>query len=238
MLKKLFGKVQELKAGYDFHTSEIGLALGEHTDKYFDYPRLKRFNDEAKQKIVTDFYTVVSELGKAENPFLTFRQYVAVYSAQLAELAVLALTEEEKAVMPYANNPYISGSLFRVIHKAADHVEELKLLVWKEPDISVDELKDYCNTRSLVAAYYVNGLNLVRMEFDDVDHEKDWFKAFQHAMLVWCEDKFREKLGMPSLLPDDLGGFKYSLFHKFVSEGYKNPYYEWEMAVKAIDQSE
>lgn len=229
---------RHLKAIRDWLNSETAQALSQHTDTYFEYPRLKAFNDKAKERIVSDFYTTISEIAKAENPFLTFRQYVAAYSAQGAEWGVLSLTEEEKVQMPYASNPYISGSLHRVIHKAADHVDELRELVWKHADISHDELVDFCNTRGLVAMYYVNGFNLLRLEFDDVDHEKDWYKPFQHAMLVWKEDQFREELGMPSLFPDDLGGFKYSLFHKYVSEGHKNPYYTWEMALKEIEDQE
>ena len=44
----------------------------------------------------------------------------------------------------------------------------------------------------------------------------------------WEEDLTRERIGLPSLLPNEFDGLMHSTFMNFVVNGHKNPYYEWE----------
>ncbi len=53
-------------------------------------------------------------------------------------------------------------------------------------------------------------------------------KPFQLAMLIWEEHLYREKIGLPTLLDDTLDAVVYSNFMNFVTNGHKNPYFEWE----------
>lgn len=80
----------------------------------------------------------------------------------------------------------------------------------------------YCNTRCVVHLYYLNGFNIVRGEFDDIDRDKDWFRPFLESMLIWQEDYYRGLIGILSLLPGSLDGLKHGTFMNLVVAGHKN----------------
>jgi hypothetical protein len=55
-------------------------------------------------------------------------------------------------------------------------------------------------------------------------------------MLIYHEDLIRAKLDMPRLLANPLDASNHALFYEFVRDGHKNPYFEWEMALKESDR--
>jgi hypothetical protein len=107
-------------------------------------------------------------------------------------------------------------------------VEFLREAKWKLPELTADGLVALCNARSCRLLFYFNGLQQVRYQFNDYDRQKDWFRPFVRAMLIWHEDMRRADMGLPSLLPDELPGLKYCDFMNLVVDGAANPYYEWE----------
>ena len=220
---------KEKKAIREWQKSTLGQVLALHTDEYFNKnPRLSSFSEESKNNIITDFYQQIFNFSKAENPFLAMRESLASYVIGYAGYQVLCLTEEEKAEAFYSDCPFISGELYRHIDKVVEHNDELGELKWKHPDISNDDLVSFCNTRCVLHLYYLNGVNYVRGEFDDIDKEKDWLHPFIKSMLIWEGDQVRGKIDLPSLLPDSLDAFKHSTFMNLVTNGQKNPFYEWE----------
>ena len=210
--------------------SRLGQLLTAHTREYFTkYPRLAGLSQETKNKFIEDFYANVVGVGQAQNPFMTMRERLAAYVIGLAEYQIWCLTEQEKADDAlYASCPYISGCLYKNVASAHDCIDDLRELKWKHPDISAEDLISFCNTRALVHKFYVNGFNLVRTEFDDIDPTKDWLRPFLKAMLIWEEDKVRSRLKLPRLLPEEWDSLKYSTFMNLVTNGHKNPYFEWE----------
>ena len=229
MIKDFFQRRKERKAIREWQNSSLGKLMTIHTNEYFTkYPRLADFSDETKNKIVGDFLEAVFGLTRAENPFLAMRERLASYVIGFAELQVLCLTEEEKREAFYSDCPYISGALHKHIGKAVKHIEELRELKWKHPDISNVDLVSFCNSRCVLHLYYLNGFNYVRSEFDDFDKAKDWLRPFIKSMLIWHEDQIREKIGLQTLLPDGMDGLKHSTFMNIVVNGHKNPFYEWE----------
>jgi len=156
------------------------------------------------------------------------RESVASYVIGYAGYQMLCLTEEEKTEAFYADCPYISGELYKHIGKVTEHNDELDELKWKHSDISNDDLVSFCNTKCVLYLYYLNGVNYIRGEFDDIDKEKDWLRPFIKSMLIWEEDRIREKIGLPSLLPDSIDALKHSTFMNMVINGHRNPFYEWE----------
>jgi hypothetical protein len=228
MFADLFERRRERKALEKWAQSEIGQILAQHTAEYLKYPRIADMSEDGKKNIVNGFYQDVFALSHAANPFLAMREKLASYVVGFAELAVLCLTEEEKKEQWYAECPYISGQLHLRIDQAAHHVNELKEILWKHPDITKVELVSYCNTRCVVLLYYLNGMNYVRREFNDIDEQKDWLRPFMRSMLIWEEDLIREKIGQPRLLTDFLDNIKHSTFMNIVVNGHKNPYFEWE----------
>ena len=229
MIRDFLRRRRDKKALLEWQNSEIGKFLAAHTKQYFtEYPRLADMSEQSKSKIISDFYSKIFSICQSENPFMAMRELLATYVCSLCSLQIVSLTEEEKADSFYSNCPYISGSLYQYIDKAADHIEELRELKWKRPDIDKDTLISFCNSRCALFLYYLNGVNYLRCEFDDYDREKDWLQPFLKSMLIWDENNMREKLGLETLLPNSLDALKYSTFLNLVVNGHRSPFYEWE----------
>ena len=88
---------------------------------------------------------------------------------------------------------YISGELYQHIHQCAQHHEELKELVWKNPNITTEELFAHCAYICAAYLYYLNGFNIVRIGINDFEPTpgKDWFRPFSASMLIYSENDYR-----------------------------------------------
>lgn len=215
-------------AGWRFKRSTLGQALALHTQKYFyKGTGLSHFSQENKDRLIGDFYAKVVAIGQAENPAIACREMLAEYVLAFCGLAVLCLKEDEKADQFYADNPYISGSIWRHIERAVENNDEMAQTKWANPDFIAADMVAYANTRSALMLYYANGLNMVRMELRDRDSQKDWFRPFVEAMMIWEEHTQREKLDLPLLVPGVIGALPYSVFLNLVTDGVRQPFYEW-----------
>lgn len=224
----LFDAAKSYLVARKFKRSALGQALAEHTKNYFYSGKVLSWMDQpAKDRIIQDFYGKLVTIGQSQQPIMDLRNALVEYTLTFAQLSVLSLTEEEKAEQFYAASPYISGELHRHIEKAAPHNEELARLIWQKGELSGGELVSYANSRSALMAYYVNGLNMARIDMGDRDSAKDWFRPFVEAMLVWEEDGMREKLGIPRLVPGPLHALPYSTFLNSVVNGEANPFFTW-----------
>ena len=222
----------------EFADSELGEQLTLLTRQYFYSGQiLSKISEKSKTKIIQRLYHEILDLPNNENPFLKLRELLVGYAFAFAQLQVLCLKEDEKTEVYYGDSEFISGELYHHIQKCAERVDELKELKWKDSTISDEELMDYCNGRCSILLFYLNGLNCVRKEFDDFDSEKDWFRPFIQAMLIWQEDTFRRDIGIDPLLADSMEGLKYSTFANLVQNGFKNPYYEWEKSWVEINDA-
>jgi hypothetical protein len=229
MIKEFLQIRKEMKNFHEWQNSPLGRTLAVHTNEYFKKnPRLSVFSVEGKNKIVTDFYQQIFNFAQVENPFLAMRESLASYVIGYAGFKVLSLTEEDKSDSFFSDCPYISGELYKHIDKVTDYNDTLSELKWKHPNISKEELMSFCITRCVVYLYYINGINYVRGEFDDIDSDKDWLHPFVKSMLICEENQARGKLGLPSLLPDSLDALRHSTFLNLVTAGCKNPFFEWE----------
>jgi hypothetical protein len=232
MIKNILTNWQSKKVFRDFSNSLLGKSLHKHTQEYFQNPRLSAFKEESKIKIIEDFSNQIIGICQTENPLLAMREALAGYSFEYIKFHILALNEKDKDIHYGKDCMDISGQLYKHIDKATDCQDDLRELKWKHPDIKNEELISFCNTRSVLYLYYVNGLNYVRLEFKDYDEEKDWLKPFLKSMAIYEEDNIRKHIGLPSLLSGKFDGLMHSTFANFVMSNCKNPYFEWEMACK------
>ena len=236
MLKEFFERRKEKKAIKEWYQSPLGQALLLHTQEYFSYPRLSELTQETQDIIKTNLMQHVMDVVNAENPFIALRDEIAGQVLIYSEYQVLCLTEEEKKEFDFSNCPYISGELYKDIDKADKYMTELDEFKWKNPDITNEQLISYCNSKSLVSLYYMNGINLLRREFDDYDDEKDWFKPFIESQLIAQEYLARDKMELPQLIGDSIEYLKYSTFLNLVRNGHENPLYEWEKGLREIEE--
>lgn len=226
----LFDRARARIGAFKFKRSELGRALSEHTHNYlYGETALASFEQARKDAIAQDFYSKVFLLSQADNAIMELRTMLVEYALAFTQLAVLCLTEDEKLDMFYRDNPYISGTLYKHIEQAADHVEELGKLRFEIDELTAADLKSYCNTRSALMLYYLNGFNLVRNAMGDSSliDEKDWFRPMVEAFMVSEEDRMREKIGLPSLLNDGVRGLVYGAMMDYILNGDANPFYTW-----------
>lgn len=201
-------------------------ALQEHTAKYFSSGQaLSRFPPEARSAIIEDLRGRISAISASPQGKAELRTLLAEYVLLFAGLCVLALTEEEKAVMEYGRNPYITGQVHRHIRRAAELHDEMRSQL--ERGSSDEELIAFANTRAAVMLYYANALNMVRIRRGDARPENDWYKPFVEAMLVWEEDSMRERLGLQRVVPGELHGLPYYGFLEIVLAGEEDPMSRW-----------
>jgi hypothetical protein len=229
MLKEFLENRRIKKAVKLWNSSPLGQALARHTRKYFQEGHiLSHSSEDRKNEIIDNFYQQIFSLRQSENPFLQMRELMASYACGYASYQVLCLKESEKSKLSFSECPYISGELYKYIQDIAKHNDKLREIKWKNPNITDDDLIYICNYQSVLHLYYLNGMNLVRSEFEDLDKEKDWLRPFVRSMLIWEEDQIRTKINLSSLLPDSFDALKHSTFMNIVTNGHKNPYYEWE----------
>lgn len=223
----MLGFVRQAIGIWKWKRSPLGQALSMHTRDYFySQTALSSLSQQGKDKLISDFYSKVFGLAQSSNSALELRTLLAEYVLLFAQLQVLCLTEEEKAQAFYKDNPYISGELWRQIEALCEDVDELACFRWETPDVTKEDLISFANARCALYLYYANGLNMVRLEIGD-KADKDWFRPFVEAMLVWHESSIREKHGLPQLVPGVVGGLTYSAFMNYVVDGLPNPFFEW-----------
>jgi len=235
MLKKFLERRREKKLIEEWRESSLGQALLIHTQEYFNYPILGRLSEETQDVIKGNLMQQVMDIINAENPFIALREDIAGGVIVYTQFQILCLTEEEKTEYDFSENPYISGELYKNIDKADKYITEMDEYKWKNPNSSNEELILYCNSKSLVNLYYLNGINILRRDFGDYDDKKDWFKPFIEYQLIAQEYLAREKMGLPQLLNDSIEYLKYSAFSSLVGNGHKNPLYEWEVALREME---
>ncbi len=225
----LFKAIGDRFATRRFFKSDLGQALSEHTRQFFNTGvALSWMSPESKERIVQALLDMLSGIQSSADPLGTLRSEIGGYAVAAARFSVLTQTEEEKAVMPYAANPYISGALHLFIKQAAVFDDELSAYLQEHSDVSAADLVDFANTRGTVMLYMLNGLNIIRRAMGDCDEKHDWFQAMYEAQLVKEEDTYRRKLGMPSLFAEPADVDVYGSFLAFVSDGeVPNPLLGW-----------
>jgi len=122
----LFDGVRAYHAGWKFRRSILGQALAAHTQEYFyNGIALSHFSQEAKNRLIADFYSQLVAIQQSENSALECRRLLAEYVLSFCALNVLSLKETEKADQFYAPNPYISGTIWRHVERAVENVPEM-----------------------------------------------------------------------------------------------------------------
>src|SRR5262249_5563801 len=220
----------ERQAAKKFLRSPLGQALHKQTQEYFyTTSNLRHLSEEKKQEIINNFTGRIAGLFQTQNPFLKMREELAGAVYGYAQIQVLSLKEVERADTFYGHSPYITGKLHYHIRDCSPHNEELKYLLWQRPETTNEELIQFANLKCCHYLYYLNGFNLVRSEFNDLNqHGRDWLRPFITSMLIWAEHTYREKIGMPTLLPGSLDHLKHSTFFNVVHNGTQDPLYDWE----------
>jgi hypothetical protein len=226
---RLFDALKGQLEVWKFQRSPLGMALQQHTQDYFHSGQvLSWLKQENKEKIAQVFMLQLVAIRSSQDIGYALREKLAEYVLLYCQLSLLCLTEKEKAQHMFAGNPYISGELHHHIEAAASHNEEMASTISQsDGDFDHEDLIATANTRSTIALYYANGLNMARIAIGDTDPDKDWYRPFVEAMAVWEEDQLRNKLDLKRLVPGPIGALPYASFLDHVLAGERNPFFTW-----------
>lgn len=220
--------------------TECAVILGPHVAQYFSLPRLAAHSEEWKNKIKADFDARTVAILQAENPLLALRQEIATTALSSAPFHVLSMTAKDKAAQFYADCPLVSDELQHHLAACIEHHDGLREFWWLFKDLpfrkesSLDEcVFSYALTYSLVGLFYANGFNQMRPVYKDVpEHGRDWFRPLILSCMIYAEDDFRSKIGLPSLLKDGDDRLYHVSFSRLVERGDRNPLFSWEDSMR------
>ena len=120
-------------------------------------------------------------------------------------------------------SPYISGRLYLHMRECAQYNTELAEFLSRNSNCTDDDLITCANARSCAFLYLMNCMNVIREDVGDFDRAKpDWFHPFVKSMLIWKEDDYRRRVGLPTMLPSDLARH-HSTFLTYVLDGVSDP---------------
>ncbi|NKK62812.1 hypothetical protein GFL88_04555 [Rhizobium leguminosarum bv. viciae] len=212
-----------------WENSVLGQALAQHTQEFFRDSILSGLPQDRKDRMIGGFYEQVAAVGQSPTGFLDLRMALAEWVWHYSKYQVLCLKESEKASAYHRENPFISGELYHHIRKAAEKNDDLAQILRGDPNVTDGDLISHANKECARALYYANGLNMVRLESGDKT-ERNWYKPFVEALLVYEEDNVRSSIKLPGLLPKGKDGVIYSGFFNLVVTGEQDPLLVWARA--------
>lgn len=235
----MFGlfKSKEQKSIEKFWKSEIGQRLTAHNEQYFGLGAIwGDFSPEGKQKLCGWLLERIFGVYGAADTFAAMRLELAAMTSCHAQLVVLL----REPVNEYNRTRYVSGELHNHLRSCAPHCNELAEELWRSPESSDADLYGYAQQRSIYYNYVLNGINLLRYDFDDFagGKDRDWLKPFSKSMMIWHEDTYRSKIGLPTLFENKIfKALPHSTFFNLVHDGARNPLFEWEKTYGSHEQA-
>ena len=229
MLKSFIEKRKAEKAIKAFWASQVGRLLLSHNENFIPNSILVSYPEDQKEAfkaaLLQNFFDVINN----ENPLECLRKLFADYVLNWAMFQIMCLTEADKSGASFGNSTYISGQLYKNIRELTSIEDALGKFAWENPDLTDEDLLLFCNAQAAINVYFINGLNILRLELNDMSENKDWLHPFQESALIFEEYQLRKKLNLAQLVPSDAEAIKHSLFAKYVVEA-ESPYYEWMKA--------
>ena len=225
--------------GAPWETSQVGKSLREYTEFFLSKNTiLGSHSEDFQRKLKEEMYGSVAAIYGAENPLIKCREKLAEYVVSFADWSVLCLKPEERFRLEKRDvrlSPYVSGELHPHMRYCAQYSGDLADIITRYQNLTDDDLVAWANARSCAFQYLMNCMNVVRADANDCDlataTKADWFPPFVKSMLIWKEDDYRSKIGLPSLLPNELA-WRHSTFLTYVLEGARDPLSHWEAAHK------
>jgi len=219
-------------APWEFSQGQVGKQLKQVTDRYLSESTILGSHSEGFQRqLIEEMYESTRSIYAAESPLKMCRDKMGAYAVSFADWQVLCLKRVEiGGEDAMRQSPYISGRLYLHIRECAEYNADLTEFLSRNRDCTDDDLITCANARSCAFLYLMNCMNVVRGDVGDFDRAKpDWFRPFVRSILIWKEDDYRRRVGLPTMLPNELARH-HSTFLTYVLEGVSDPLQQWEEA--------
>jgi hypothetical protein len=214
--------------------SQVGKHLKEYTDHYLSNNTILGSHSEGFQsRLREEMYGSARAIYAAESPLKQCREKLAAYVVGFADWQVLSLKPEEKfpagSEDQLRGSTYVSGELHHDIRRCAPYNADLADFISRNADATDDDLIVWANARSCAFLYLMSCMNVIRADVNDCATvtKGDWFRPFVKSMLIWKEDDYRRKIGLPTLLANDLA-WRHSTFLTYALDGAPDPLSRWE----------
>jgi hypothetical protein len=205
--------------------------LAKHKHEFFSMRRWSKASEKFKTDIRAGFDKRSLAIQQAENPLLALREEMQSSGLMFAHHAVLCASGWE-IPSRFSGCPYISAELEHHLDACAQHDPKL-LDHWlhlknspeaREGHSLQEAMFSGLVTLSLISNFQLQGFNLMRVtqhDYEDQDH--DWFDALVLSCLIYAEDDYRGKIGLPLL-----GASNHYWLAALVGRGLPNPLVQWE----------
>ena len=240
MFKSFRQRSKEKSLVKELAKDPLTLELVKHVnDNWHSVAILSSVSEEVAQSHLTEFFSIVESITTAANPIQELRSHLCTYVLLYAEYLPLVLTAEDKNGMIVKDSGFVSGELYEHIGEEGtkELTDKFKEYYFNNPEASGEELYAFANYYMAVLNFFMLGMDLVRIHFDDynkVNMDKDWFWPFVIAMAERSEYEHREKLGMPQIM-DQYSWLKRSLFiNKVLNE--QNPLMAYEESLGRLEK--
>jgi len=215
---------------------DVAAISARHKAKFFALPRLVGYTDEWKNRHQNDFDARVLAIMQAPDRRLALRAEIADWALRYADYQVLSMTDEIKRESFYADCTEISTELPNHLPALLEFHDALREFWWRLKDSPLREgasleeaVFHFATTNSLLAVFFANGFNLLR-GVCEAPHPvgRDWYRPLILSSMIWAEDDYRSKIGLPSLLSDTSTAFYHLSFAELVRRGERNPLFVWQ----------
>ena len=204
----------------------------------------RSIHEDLKRSIAERFAEEYSEIFESESPALKNREKLVAFSLGQARYHVLLLNSIDPNQF-LINMPGVTGELNNHLQTIVNADTELKGLIEESAtNAGQDPQRLDLNNISLIIHLYfwrsglfTSACNTIRIGLKDFDEdpELDWYRPMYATMCASQEDQYREEIGLPPAIDDpnaSIEMLRYSLFYKFVLDGYENPKLAWESEFK------
>ena len=239
MFGKFIEKIKARQLNKEMSKDPLNIALMECVkENWHEVTVLGSCTQEFTENNMLEFFSMVNTIRTSESPLEELREKICIAVMEYAEYLTLVITPTDKGQMLTKDSKFVTGGVNEKIGTKGtkELTDNFKEIYFNNPDVSKEELIEYANFRLAVLNFYVKGLDLVRIYFEDynkVNYDKDWLRPFTVTMAEMKEYEHREKLDMPQLM-DNMMWIRKSLFINNVRTE-KNPLMAYEEALERLD---
>ncbi|MFM4733661.1 hypothetical protein [Aeromonas salmonicida] len=215
-------RVREWVYAVKWVRSPVGRAVLSHCDDFFyECPQLASQKDRLKKFLLEE----ISEIYLSPSPRLKLREGIVERVLQYSLFSTLAFDSDKIKVYFKGDSGFVSGELTAY---AGDVLRDTEFNIPEEVDSTI-KMRSFLLVQADCFMFYVNGLNIVRADFEDylVVKEHDWLIDLIKCSIVWQEYIIRKKLGLETRI-NSLDAVRYSLLINMVEEGERDPLAHWK----------